>query len=681
MWYSNLYRRHLVDMHIEDDKELYLSEFSPEEYVENLKKCKANYAMIYLQSHVGLCYFPTKSGIMHKHFEKNPDAMRRVIDLCHENGIKVMAYYSLIYNTREHDRRPKWRMLTDNGQSRRERGIAPSDGLAFASKQLSRYGLLCPNNEEYFEFSKKQIDELLDYCKPDGIFFDMPFWPAGSSMCYCDTCKKRWAEEVGGEAPINPVTGSEAHTVMLQKKYQWMGEWTQKITDYVKSKNKDLAVYHNCASFVSGGSQNGCGEPVNLASDFCGGDLYGGIFNHSFACKVYKNITVNQPFEYMFSRCKPALRTHTLTKTEDEMKTAVAVTASHHGATLIIDAIDPVGSFDGRVYDRIGKAFDMQIPYEPYFRGEMAEDVAIYYSIRSRVNVNGSNKNAIDGATALSKMLIRNHMPYGVTGSFHRLEGYKAIFAPLLYVTESGDNERICNYVRNGGVLYTSGIGNKALVEELIGGKIGEKLSETRLYIAPKKEYETEFSDFNEKYPLPYDGVGFAIEGVEDKDVAAKFALPYTNSNGWSFASIHSDPPGVTTDIPAVVVKSYGKGKVIWSSVPLECGDTEEYGDIVLNLVKKAMGEYKPAFKSDAPGNVEITLFENEGEKLVNCTVLTTGYKAYPATPFKVAVKCEKRPSRVELLPNGETVDFIYSDGYAEFETRTLNIFDMYRIV
>ena len=73
MWYSNLYRRHLSDMHIEDTDGLYLSEFSPEAYVENLKRCKANYAMIYYQSHVGLCNFPTKVGIMHKHFETNPE--------------------------------------------------------------------------------------------------------------------------------------------------------------------------------------------------------------------------------------------------------------------------------------------------------------------------------------------------------------------------------------------------------------------------------------------------------------------------------------------------------------------------------------------------------------------------------------------------------------------------------
>ena len=62
MWYSNLFRRHLLDMHIEDWDESFLSEFSPENYIENLKKAQINYAMIYFQSHAGLCYFPTKTS-------------------------------------------------------------------------------------------------------------------------------------------------------------------------------------------------------------------------------------------------------------------------------------------------------------------------------------------------------------------------------------------------------------------------------------------------------------------------------------------------------------------------------------------------------------------------------------------------------------------------------------------
>lgn len=35
MWYKNNFRRHLCDMHIDDWDDAFLSEFSPDEYVEN----------------------------------------------------------------------------------------------------------------------------------------------------------------------------------------------------------------------------------------------------------------------------------------------------------------------------------------------------------------------------------------------------------------------------------------------------------------------------------------------------------------------------------------------------------------------------------------------------------------------------------------------------------------------
>ena len=507
----------------------------------------------------------------------------------------------------------------------------------------------------------------------------MPFWPA-PAICYCDSCKKRWAEEEGRDVPRNPAPGSAEYELLSKKRYQWMGEWTQKVSDYVRAKSPEMAVYHNGASLVAGGTNNGCGESVNDACDFCGGDLYGDYYNQSFACKTYKNITKNPPFEYMFSRCKPALRVHTMTKSLDEMKTAIAVTASHHGATLVIDAIDPIGTFDKRVYDRFGEAFSLQIPYEPYFRGEMVEDIAIYYSIKSRFDATGCKATSLSGSVGASRMLIRNHIPYGVTGSYHRLEGYKAIIAPMLQAIESDDNARICEYVKNGGVIYLSGVGNKALIEELTGGRIGKRMSEKRLYISPKQEYEETFLGFNAKYPLPYDGVGFEIEGIDEIDVLATFTLPYTQSNERAFAAIHSDPPGVPTDIPAVICKRYGKGKVVWSSLPLECGETEEHGDILLSLLRRFADLDKPSFKTDAPDNVELTLFEGEGEMLVNCTVLHAGSRSYPVSPFSVRVRCETVPHSVALLPAGEHITFTYENGYVCFEARKLNIFDMYRI-
>lgn len=666
-------------MHIEDTKDEYMSLFSPEQFVENLKKANINYAMYYAQSHVGLCYYPTKVGIMHKAFKGKEDMMRRLETLCRENGIKVITYYSLIFNTREHDRHPEWRMLTDNGQSRRERGNAPSDGLAFASKQISRYGLCCPNNPDYTDFVFKQIDEILEYFNTDALFFDMPFWPSPFT-CFCQHCKTRWANEIGGEIPVKPTTGSPEWLAITHKRYEWMGEWTQKITDYIKAKAPHVTVEYNCASLVSGSSSNGCGEEVNAASDFCGGDIYGDMVNHSFVCKFYRAITKNQPFEFMISRCKPALRTHTLTKTVDEMKTAVALTMSHHGASFVIDAIDPVGTLDSRVYDKIGEAYRFAEPYEEYYRGEMAEDVGIYYGIKSRLDPNQIKLTAMDGVTKATRTLLRNHIPFGVTGSFNRLEGYRSIIVPLILDTEKADNERLIKYVENGGLLYLSGIGNKELTEKLTGGKVGKKLAETRLYLAPEEKYEDSFLGFNAKYPLPYDGTGYEFEGSADCETLATYALPHTLSTDTDFSSIHSDPPGTPTNIPAIVTRKYGKGRVIWSALPLECGATEEYGDLLLSLIDRFDGIGAPSFKSDAPSNVEITLFESEGEKLVNCAVLNDRARSYPVVPFNVKVKCEKAPKSVTLLPDKTTVGFEYADGYASFEARKLHIFDMYRI-
>lgn len=101
MWYEKNCRRHLCDMHIHDWNPAFLSEFSPEDYVENLKIAGITEAMIYFQSHAGYCCYPTKTGKIHQAFVKKPDQMRRLADLCHKNGIAAVGDYSLNYDLYE----------------------------------------------------------------------------------------------------------------------------------------------------------------------------------------------------------------------------------------------------------------------------------------------------------------------------------------------------------------------------------------------------------------------------------------------------------------------------------------------------------------------------------------------------------------------------------------------------
>ena len=682
MWYSKLYRRHLMDMHIADWDERFLSEFSPEEYVENLKRADVNLAMLYYQSHAGLCYYPTKNGVMHRAFRGREDTMLRVEQLCREAGIKTVGYYSPIYNTREHDLHPEWRLVEPSGLSRREKGDNGGVTMAFASTQLARYGLCCPNNLEYRQFVFDQIDEMLDYFSPDGMFFDMPFWPGGG--CFCRWCRERWAREVGGELMSIPSPRSAEFAAYTTAHFDWMAEFVRAVTEHVKSRRPDMPVEFNYASAVASGTLCGCGEGVNDAIDYCGGDLYGDTVSQSVACKLYYGATKNQPFEYMFSRCKPALRSHTMTKSQMQMRTAMAVTAAHHGATLVIDAIDPVGTMDRRVYDEVGRAFSFIKPYEPYYRGTPVTDVGLYYGVRSRHDAgndprNNRTFNSIQVVNECAKMLTERHIPYGITGNWSHLD-YPYLLAPVLKNTETCDVERLVSYVREGGVLYLSGADNPALLRELVGGELSGNTVENKIYVAPKKRYESKFHGFTAKYPLFFDRtVAPIVKGVNKSDVIATVTLPYTEPSSKQFASIHSDPPGRATDIPAVVVRKVGKGRVVWSALPLEGMDGEEYGEILLSLVLGNKRDF--AVRSDAPEDVEFTLFADGDEYFVNAVVHSERVTPRTVPSFRVSVKCEKPPREVRLLPDGTPVKFTWKNGYVTFRARKLHIFDMYQIL
>lgn len=676
MWYSDRFRRHLCDMHIDDWSDEFLAEFSPEEYVNNLLTAGINYAMIYFQSHVGLCYWPTKVGTMHKSLEKDPEKIKRLVDLCHQNDIKVMGYYSLIYNTREHDKHPEWRHLTECGKSNREsrREGAMMDPASFAG--WSRYGHCCPNNQGYRDFVNTQIDEMIAFFHPDALFFDMPFWPG---TCYCEICRDRYRREAGKEIPGEklPLSSDEKRAFMPYK-YRWMGEFIQGVTDHVKSVDKNIAVEHNFASAIASGSGCGCGEEVAAACDYVGGDLYGDLYNQSITCKFMRAMSANQPFEYMFSRCKPGLRSHTMTKTPEQMKTSLAVTMAHHGATLVIDAIDPVGTMDARVYRQLGDVFAYQKPYEPYFTGTPRKDVGIYFGVRSKIDVPGDTLNGKIGSVGALRAMIRQHIPCDVVGN-QPLDQFSCIIAPLLTDTELHSHDLI-DYVKNGGLLYLSGGGDPELIAALTGGKVKGLSEYNRVYIAPKPGLEEVFGGFNQKYPLSFEHPVTVLEPAENAEVLATVTVPYTKPSELIFASIHCNPPGIAKDWPAVTVNKLGKGTVIWSAASIESEEFEEYGEILWNLLKTYLG-VDPSVTSDAPSSVEITVFDGEEFSTVNCVALDGRNVSLPILPFTVSVKTAKAPKAVRLLPEGTDVPFTYENGAVTFTARTLHIFDMYQML
>ena len=479
-WFANAYRRNLVDMHIEDWNDEFLSLLNPEEYVENLKTAKIQATMVYLQSHVGHCYFPTRVGHTHRAMTGENNKIKQIIDLCHKNGIFVTGYYSLIYNTDAEDGHPEWRIIDRPD----ENGNPVSD-----HDRGSRYGLCCPNNEEYRRFVKTQISEMADYFSLDGIFYDMTFWP-NEEFCKCDSCKAKYKAETGKDT-FPPLDWKNREWLQFNHiREKQIGEFAKFVTDTTKEIMGDIVINHNYANSIAGSAVNASTEIVADSCTYVGGDLYGDNYNHSFTAKYYYGLTKNQPFEYMTCRCDSTLYVHTITKTEAFLKSQIMVTAAHHGATLIIDAIDPVGTLDRRVYERLRKAFDMQIPYEKYFYGEMQGDVAIYFASTGKYNSNGEDYNSIKNSVNLSKTLIEANVPFTVenNNTTEKLGKYKFVFAPAVAGISERNRADLVNYVKSGGILYFSGIEEPRLTEEFFNAAPDGYCQNPIVYLAPTEE-------------------------------------------------------------------------------------------------------------------------------------------------------------------------------------------------
>ena len=672
-WYEGVYRRQLTDMHIHDTDEKFLSVFNAEEYYQNLLRAKIQSPMIYLHSHVGLCNYPTQTGRTHNKFIDGENQIKKLIQLCKDGGMKVVGYYSLIFNNWAVETHPDWEQVDEKGKTWRQRG--------------QRYGLCCPNNADYREFVKAQIDELAkEFTNLDGLFFDMPYWEI---TCCCDSCKKRFQEETGLTLPIEKDWNNPDWLRYVKARQDWMVDFVQFVRAYTNQAMPDVTVEFNYAAVIGCDWLGGSTEGINAECEFTGGDLYGDLYSHSFAAKYYYGVTKHQPFEYMTCRCDKVLREHTIMKPQQTLDSEILLTAAHHGALLIIDAVDPIGTLDARSYERVGNSFARQIPFEPYMgRGKLYSDVAVYFDSKTMYDKTGGDRYNRTCAINAVRKLIENHVPVSVisNGGLGDLQNRQMVIAPCLQDFDNDVPLQFIEYVKNGGTLYLSGKSDARLMKEFFGATyVGDTYGDSefawvqigaRTYIAPCDGYENEFDEFNAKYPLPLTYNLPLYEGMQGT-IKATVTLPFADpDNNHKFASIHSCPPWEATQYPAFVEREYGKGKVIWCAAELEYDHRQAFknifkGIIERNIVKK--------YECNAGKSVECIIFEEE-----NATLFSLFDLQYDATKssnniiFRMQTK--RKPKAFRNIGKNADVPFTFNGKTVCASIPSLKDFAMFEI-
>lgn len=594
-WYKRCYSRLLIDNHISEDDAAFMTKFDPERYVAMVRKAGVKSCMVYAVCHNGNSYYPTTVGHMHKNLNGR-DIFGETVNLLRREGIVPIAYYTSIYHNNSAKTHPDWRITRPDG-----------------TQHDRRYWWSCPNNDEYIKFVLEQSSEVISY-DVDGIFNDMTFWPG---ICVCAACRDKYRAETGHEIP-EKIDWRDTRWISYQRfRERSMAAFAQAITVVIKA-TKSITVTHQTSTIMHGWMY-GYTLGIADACDYTSGDFYGGKYQHILGAKVLAAASSNQPYEFMTSRCVD-LHDHTSMKSSAELTVEAATTLANGGAYFFIDAINPDGTLEDAVYERLGAVSAKLSPFTKSVEQHcplINAETGLYYSSSAYIDENAAadimmpdgNKPAVYELSGTSIILTRAHIPFTVVTERSNLAVFKTIIMNNILYTTPEENEKLRNFVKNGGTLIATGntslmspegstSGDFALADVFGVSAIGTKTSRFHYLSFSNRNWLISSREVAPRVKATSANViAYIIEPVFDPDDSA-------------YASIHSNPPGRTTEYAGLSVNNFGKGKCVYLSSPVLSFAQDAQQAFGTWLFR----EYLPAsliIETNAPECVEITLLKS----------------------------------------------------------------------
>ncbi len=182
--YKTSFRGYLIDHHSPAPPIVTFDKLDMKEYEAFYQEAKINSLMIYTKDHWGYSYYDTKIGT--KHPGLKIDYIKEASEILRKNGIEFNAYYCLEYDTLAPRQHPEWAIRDKDGNAvHLQNRMSPA-----------KWGMPCYETG-YREYVLGQLREIVENYHPDSLFLDI----FGKSLCYCDTCKKKFKDRYGYDLP------------------------------------------------------------------------------------------------------------------------------------------------------------------------------------------------------------------------------------------------------------------------------------------------------------------------------------------------------------------------------------------------------------------------------------------------------------------------------------------------
>jgi hypothetical protein len=681
---SNLldnYSSFLVDSHITDHDESFLSKLDSSAFVAMVKQIGADSVMVYGCCHCGNCYYPTRVGRMHRNL-KGRDFFGETTRLLRKEGIMTRAYYTVVYQRQAARDHPSWRVTQVDG-----------------AQSYRRSWYCCPNSEGYREFAKAQIKEIAAY-DVDSIFIDMTFWPG---ICVCHNCRARFLKECGREIP-ETVDWNDPNWVQFQRsRERWLSEFAHEMTGAAKAANPRISVAHQFSPVILGWMY-GQTHSLSLASDVPSGDFYGGKNQQRLGTKVLAAFERELPFEFMTSRGNN-LYDHTSTKSDDDLLCSCVTTLANGGTYVLIDAINPDGTLEQRFYDRAHRIGETLKPFTrklAELRPKLQADCGLYFSMASHVRrdhdgmsirsiMNPANNmlvasdlKPLQEVLGTSIVLNRSKIPYRiVTDHTTDISGLKTIIVNDASFMSAEEVQRLRKFVHDGGTLVATGMTS---YRELDGRSSGDFALKDVFGVT----FTGQFSkDWNYVATLEGDFISNDVRSplvnITSATPLAFVAEPiFPRDDFEHFAAFHSNPPGKPGPHVALAVNHYGAGTCIYLNSSLLVRQQESQQEFFESILRRFA---PPSIirATNAPKCVEITLLRSTTRKRSYLLCLVNYQDELPNVPVldlevTIALPCGGTPGACRSVNAERAVEYQKAADGFKFRIPRLEMAEMIEI-
>lgn len=561
--YTSSKRCYLIDHHSPQPPDVLLDKLNIHEYESFFETANIDSLMVYCKDHWGVTYYPSKVSGSQQHEGVKKDWIQEVSTLLKKRDIEFVAYYCIEYDEGAARKFPEWR-------------VRRADGTPLIRDDEFAKWSLCCYQTGYREYCLQQLEEIVRNYAPDSLFLDI----FGASLCYCDTCRKKFQDKFHYPLPEAQEDVLVHKTDIIQFLNENAKDFLAELQSRVKAIDPTLAVTINFS----------CHYPQEIR-DMLDYQFSEPLLKDNWFSSAYARDTAIGRYPILVPG--EASQVYNYSTLEEYMCDLSSIAAQGCRVGMYSGSQHVDGTLDFQEARLLGSVYGELKKMEPYFEnrhpvkcvGILQSDKSMSVNIPSlnpdailRAKRHNPHQNAVLGAMQLCEQA---KVPFMVlpekTLSHTLLKQFPVLLLPEVFVIEEDVASLLTDYVKNGGLLISSGqsgLWNQdssqretSSIAHLLGtGKTSihkeyaANLWSAYLYNPGIRK----FSGLLSCTTPPVSEHFMETEPAAGTETLLELLLPCVACDDAHWVNWWSPPPSMTPDYPALLHQNYGKGSVYY---------------------------------------------------------------------------------------------------------------------